>query len=332
MTWKDRCCDSASQVSLKADRSTRHQPPSHYKYNIQTNTLTTYPKHHTISHHTLTTMSPQPDPNFLPSKAPSGAKYHKFDFTTSNPPLPEFKNRFAAVIDNILTEEECNELIRLAEASTVTPQSPTPVWERAMINVGNGKQKLATDTRNCGRIIWDTPELADKLLNRLMPFLREFGIDRLENRPLVTGLAGRNKTYGLTRLNERLRFLRYEGGEYFRPHWDASYTTPDRKEKSFFTVHLYLNGDGEQDLKELRREQARVERGEGDVNLDVGGKLLGGATSFLPRFEEKERHLRVFPKAGSVLVFQHNDLLHAGDSVFRGTKLTMRTDIMYEEL
>ncbi|KAE8133921.1 hypothetical protein BDV38DRAFT_257105 [Aspergillus pseudotamarii] len=276
-------------------------------------------------------MDPQLNPNFLPWKAPPGAKCKKIDFATSDPPLPEFKNRFAVVIDNILTEEECDELIRLAEASTLTPQSTTPVWERAMINVGGGRQRLATDTRNCGRIIWDSPELADKLLNRLMPFLKELEIDRLENRPLVTGLAGRNKTYGLTRLNERLRFLKYEGGEYFKPHWDAFYTTPDRKEKSYYTVHLYLNGDGEQDLKELMREQIRVEE-KGDVNLDVGGKLLGGATSFLPRYEEKERQLRVFPKTGSVLVFQQNDLLHGGDSVFRGTKYTLRTDIMYQQL
>ncbi|KAE8158973.1 oxidoreductase domain-containing protein [Aspergillus tamarii] len=274
-------------------------------------------------------MGPQPDPNFLSPLAPPGAKCNQIDFATSDPPLPEYKNRFAVVIDNILTEEECSELIRLAEASSLTPQSTTPVWERAMINVGGGRQRLATDTRNCGRIIWDTPELADKLLNRLMPFLKELEIDRLENRPLVTGLAGRNKTYELTRLNERLRFLKYEGGEYFKPHWDAFYTTPDQKEKSYYTVHLYLNGDGEQDLKELR-EQTRLEKG--NVNLDVGGKLLGGATSFLPRYEEKERQLRVFPKTGSVLVFQQNDLLHGGDSVFRGTKYTMRTDIMYQQL
>ncbi|KAE8349306.1 hypothetical protein BDV28DRAFT_141517 [Aspergillus coremiiformis] len=277
-------------------------------------------------------MSPQANPNFLPPQAPAGVKWHQIDFATSNPQLPEYKNLFAVVIDNALTPEECNELIRLAEASTLTPESPTPVWERAMINVGNGKQALATDTRNCSRIIYDSFELAEKLLNRLMPILREAGIDRLENRPLVTGLAGRNKTYGLTRLNERLRFLKYEGGEYFKPHWDANYTTPDRKEKSYYTVHLYLNGDGEQDLRELKREQKRLEMGGGDANLDLAGKLLGGATSFMPRYEETERHLRVFPKAGSILVFQQNNLLHGGDSVFRGRKYTMRTDIMYQQL
>ncbi|KAF5860768.1 hypothetical protein ETB97_001050 [Aspergillus alliaceus] len=277
-------------------------------------------------------MNPNENSTFLPPQAPTGAKWQKIDFATSSPRLPEYSNLFAAVIDDLLTEEECNELIRLAEASTFTPDSTTPVWERAMINIGNGKQALATDTRNCGRIIYDAPELAEKLLNRLRPFLQEMRIVWVEDKPLVTGLAGRYKTYGMTRLNERLRFLKYEGGEYFKPHWDGQYTTPDRKEGSFYTVQLYLNGDGEQDLKELEREEKKVEMGQGDVNLDVGGKLLGGATSFIPRYEEKERQLRVFPKTGSVLVFQQNNLLHSGDSVFRGTKYTLRTDIMYELL
>ncbi|KAB8239635.1 uncharacterized protein BDW43DRAFT_258737 [Aspergillus alliaceus] len=277
-------------------------------------------------------MNPNENSTFLPPQAPTGAKWQKIDFATSSPRLPEYSNLFAAVIDDLLTEEECNELIRLAEASTFTPDSTTPVWERAMINIGNGKQALATDTRNCGRIIYDAPELAEKLLNRLRPFLQEMRIVRVEDKPLVTGLAGRYKTYGMTRLNERLRFLKYEGGEHFKPHWDGQYTTPDRKEGSFYTVQFYLNGDGEQDLKELEREEKKVEMGQGDVNLDVGGKLLGGATSFIPRYEEKERQLRVFPKTGSVLVFQQNNLLHSGDSVFRGTKYTLRTDIMYELL
>ncbi|KAE8145099.1 hypothetical protein BDV25DRAFT_77249 [Aspergillus avenaceus] len=268
--------------------------------------------------------------NFLPAQAPPNAKVHFIDFPTTTPPIPEYKNLFAAVIDDLLTQQECDELIRLAEASTVTPNSPTPTWERAMINIGNGKQALATDTRNCGRIIYDAPEIADKLLQRLMPFLQKFEIDCLNNRTLVTGLVGRNKTYRLTRLNERLRFLKYEGGEYFRPHWDASYTTPDRSEKSFFTVHLYLNGEGEQDLEELKKASDSVASGDADgVNLDVGGKLLGGATSFIPRYEEQERQARVFPRVGSALVFQHENLLHSGDPVVRGTKFTLRTDVMY---
>ena len=291
--------------------------------------------------------------DFLPPQAPSNASIHRIDFATSTPPLPVYSGLFAAVIDNFLTEAECRELLRRAEATTVPngngngngngndhdhgngTNTSTPTWERATINIGNGKQALATDTRNCGRIIVDTPDLAARLLQRLRPFLHELGVDRIADQPRITGLAGRGKTYHVARINERLRFLKYEGGEYFHPHGDAAYVVPGEageEERSLITIHVYLNGEGEQDLEELRREKRAV-GGMGEGNHDVDGKLLGGATSFMDirRFEKEDEHVRVFPRTGSVLVFQQRDLLHGGDPVLRGTKYTMRTDIMYRQ-
>lgn len=210
---------------------------------------------------------------------------------------------------------------------------------------------MSVDTRKSGRIILDSPELAQRLLSRMLPYLREFGIEHIRNQPLVTGLgpARRLETWSLSRLNERLRFLRYEGGDYFRPHWDGCYVTPDGREKSLFTIHLYLNGDGEQNLEELMGEIERVSKGDGlfgvdgDSEVDAGEEekiksvsgantehetLLGGATSFTDSYKATEA-VRVFPKTGSVLIFQQRNLLHGGDDVFRGVKYTVRTDIMY---
>jgi hypothetical protein len=42
-------------------------------------------------------------------------------------------------------------------------------------------------------------------------------IKRLENMPHVTGNA-RKGAWRMTRLNERMRFLKYVGGEYFKTH------------------------------------------------------------------------------------------------------------------
>lgn len=184
-------------------------------------------------------------------------------------------------------------------------------------------------------MILDSGELAGRLFSRLRPLLEQYGLGRIENNLRVTGLRGRGKVYELTRLNERLRFLKYVGGEYFRPHWDGMYTDPGSGECSLYTIQLYLNGDGEQDLGELQREMGREKEKAGEnekekwTNADVNAKLLGGATSFIPRFEEAETQVRVFPKTGSVLVFQQSDLLHGGDPVVRGSKFTVRTDVMY---
>jgi hypothetical protein len=276
----------------------------------------------------------------------------------TTPPIPAFKGYFAAIVDNFMTEAECKELLRLAEASTISDDTTSAAtWERAMVNAGNGHQVMSVDTRKSGRIIWDSPDMASRLLHRLMPFLRECGIVEIDSQPLITGLgpAKRGEVYQLSGLNERIRFLRYEGGDYFRPHWDGCYVTPDGSQRSFYTVHLYLNGEGEQNMEELRPliEAAEKKNGmfvqDGEVDLmEVGQdaveelgycrnnssasneKLLGGATSFTDGFSAREA-VRVFPKTGSVLIFQQRNLFHAGDDVFRGVKYTVRTDVMYRK-
>ena len=83
---------------------------------------------------------------------------------------------------------------------------------------------------------------------------------------------------------------------------DGSYVTPDGEEISFYTLHLYLNEN-------------------------LGG---GGATTFHSDYLDRE--FDVEPKPGRVLIFQHRGLLHSGADVTRGTKYTMRTDLMYKKV
>ena len=96
----------------------------------------------------------------------------------------------------------------------------------------------------------------------------------------------------MTRLNERMRFLKYGEGQYFRLHFDGSFRVPGGDEGSLYTLHLYLNRVGD-DSKE--------------------GKLEGGATTF--HSDDESQDLDVEPKAGRVLIFQHRGLLHSGADV-----------------
>ena len=86
-------------------------------------------------------------------------------------------------------------------------------------------------------------------------------------------------------------------------HCDGCYETPDGTERSYFTLHLYLN--------------------------DAEGQLQGGATSFYDY--NMTRKIDVMTKSGRVLIFQHRNLLHSGDDVVKGVKYTLRTDIMYKK-
>jgi hypothetical protein len=87
------------------------------------------------------------------------------------------------------------------------------------------------------------------------------------------------------------------------------YETEDKTEKSYFTLHLYLNDGNHQ---------------------PSGEQLKGGATTFWSM--NMKTRLDVQPRMGSVLIFQQRSLLHAGEDVARGMKLTMRTDIMYSRV
>lgn len=144
---------------------------------------------------------------FLDGPAPS-LTIEKIDFVDKG--ISEYQDHWAVVLDGVLSQEECNTLLSIAEATTEGQ------WERAMVNIGGGFQALYEDTRKCGRIIYDSPELASKIWARIDRAVPE--ISRLHDWELVTGLGPwkRGETWKMTRLNERLRFLKYVGGEYFK--------------------------------------------------------------------------------------------------------------------
>ncbi|EAT78503.2 hypothetical protein SNOG_14266 [Parastagonospora nodorum SN15] len=149
--------------------------------------------------------------------------------------LHEYDGQWAVILDGVLSEEECEQLVAAAEATTHGE------WARALINIGGGMQAMYEDTRKCGRIIWDTKEIMAKLWARIEGSVPE--IHSLYKQADITGNgpAKRNEVWKVTRLNERARFLKYVGGEYFKAHCDGCYETPDGEERSYFTLHLYLN-------------------------------------------------------------------------------------------
>jgi hypothetical protein len=153
---------------------------------------------------------------FLSGPAPN-PEMKRIDFKKEG--LPEYADCYAVIIDNILTPTECEQFVAAAESHA------SGQWERAMINVGAGKQVMYVESRKCGRIIWDSPEIAAKVWARVAPLVPE--VEKLVNWPKVTGggPAKRREVWRATRCNERMRVLKYGAGEYF-------------KRTSFFLIHL----------------------------------------------------------------------------------------------
>ena len=225
----------------------------------------------------------------------------KVDFTALD--LPEYAFHYAILIDNAFSASECQQLLTLVESST------DGVWERAMVNVGNNSQQMMSDIRNCDRIIWDSAPVVSRIWARVRPHVEaDIGLVRDNARVTGWGPVKRKEVAVATRLNERMRFLKYGPGEFFREHQDGQYRTPDNSEFSLYTLHLYLN--------------------ENDPRS--GNRLVGGATTFFdPRFEGREASIE--PRTGRVLVFQHRGLVHSGEEVVGGLKMTMRTDVMFRK-
>lgn len=108
-------------------------------------------------------------------------------------------------------------------------------------------------------------------------------------------------------LNERLSFLRYGPGHFFKGHMDGQLELPDGR-KSRVTIQIYLNGSNSDDVE-------------------------GGTTRFWdPYFHDRQKYLDVEPKIGRALIFQQRGLLHSGEMIQQGLKYTMRTDFMFEQL
>lgn len=139
-----------------------------------------------------------------------GPTIEKRDIDFKKTDLPENDGLYATILDNVFTASECDMFVRAAEARTGGE------WEQAMINIGGGKQALFTDARDCGRIIWDDCELVEKMWLRIAKVVPEIGVLKDQVKVMGWGPVKRKETWHMSRLNERMRFLKYGAGQYFR--------------------------------------------------------------------------------------------------------------------
>jgi predicted 2-oxoglutarate/Fe(II)-dependent dioxygenase YbiX len=166
------------------------------------------------------------------------------------------------VIPNLLTEEECQ---RQIDASERNGYLDAPVTTAA-------GPKMLPEIRNNTRYMVDFPDLSAALWLRIQPYAME-----------VPG-------WEAIGLNERLRYYRYDRGQYFAPHCDGAFVR-NSNERSMVTVLIYLNED-----------------------FEGGETIVEG--------------IPVVPRTGQALLFFH-PVLHEGATILRGRKYVLRTDILY---
>lgn len=107
-----------------------------------------------------------------------------------------------------------------------------------------------------------------------------------------------NQEYVIDSLNERFRICKYEKNQYFKIHQDGEYWKNENLQ-SKLTFMIYLND-----------------------------QFKGGDTNF---FENNEIILKVHPKMGSLIIFEHS-LWHEGQILKEGKKYILRSDILYKRV
>ncbi|CAE6406106.1 unnamed protein product [Rhizoctonia solani] len=248
---------------------------------------------------------PQRDPGNPDTPPPVVA--HRLDFVKLG--LPEYEHKFAMVIDNLFTPEECTRFVAKVESEKE--------WETAAINVAANAQVVDTSYRNSSRILYDAEELANEIYEKLKPYLKDIEHMDHSNLHKYSLKKPTEPPAQLVGLNERLRFLKYGPGQFFRRHCDGVYSSPDGKQISYYTLQLYLNGSAD----ELKGGATRFWK-TGSVDGPDRRKAQPGIP--LRKFVD------VDPRVGRALIFEQRGMVHSGEDVKKGTKLTVRTDLMFE--
>ena len=126
-------------------------------------------------------------------------------------------NDKAFTISNVLTAEECQHYIDLTEQMG---------YAEAPVTTSRGP-KMMPDFRNNERVMYDTPEIAEELWQKIKTCIP---------------VNYRNTSKQAVGLNERLRFYKYHPGQEFKEHMDGRYRR-NQYESSLLTLLIYLNGD-----------------------------------------------------------------------------------------
>ena len=181
--------------------------------------------------------------------------------------------------------------------------SPDECAEFILASEGRGFRSAESDYppsyRNNDRQVIDDDEVAKRLHARLREKATQAGLEAC--------IVGDETAWHLVGLNERIRFCRYRPGQQFRIHQDGvHHRGADCRSRLTFMIYL---SDG-----------ATFEGG--DTLFYASAQALDASGS------AAEVIARLRPRVGSLIVFDHA-IWHAGDTLTRGMKYILRSDLLY---
>lgn len=201
----------------------------------------------------------------------------------------------AFVLDNVLTEEECQSLIDHAGGLWT-------FWE-------NDPSRPRISFRNAHTIEVTHDQLAERIWQRISDFVRP-EVQLSEDDPrFEIDIQGTWKPYAV---NPKLLLSRYLEGGHFSPHTDGT-TVIDFNRRTFYSCVLFLNSSAWGGHTRLYADEQMGK----ELQKDDAGRLTGDPSLILSE---------VAPKPGRMLCFYHR-LMHEG--VPAAEKYIIRSDILY---
>ena len=200
------------------------------------------------------------------------------------------------LIENVLSPAECQQLIEKSKPYYQT------LADEFLLNERHANRVLSFDER-----------LATTLYDRIETFIQQD--DKLVDiEPCGFGTAGTWLPY---QVNNCFRYNQYVGPSIgFRPHRDATYIQ-NEDHRSILTILIYLNDNYHSGQTIFLKSHTKRQKGQ-----TVPDELVGGY---------HERYVYQ-PKAGSVLIFNHN-LIHLGNEIFESDiKYVIRSDLIFRRV
>jgi hypothetical protein len=108
------------------------------------------------------------DSHALKDDARASSRVERQDIDWAKTDIPEYAGAYAVVLDNVLAPAECAELVREAQARAASASgngtgTGGDAWHGALLN----GDVLDLATRKCLRIIWDSPQVVERLWRRI---------------------------------------------------------------------------------------------------------------------------------------------------------------------
>jgi len=128
-----------------------------------------------------------------------------------------YGNKYVQTIENVFSKKECEDLIKISNNKGY--QSASLYTDK------DGIEHSFLDKRKSFRCIIDDLDFADKLFHKIYKFIPHT-----------------YKNMKLHSINYRLRFLKYNSGDFFKRHSDGNYIS-ENGSMSQITILIYLNDD-----------------------------------------------------------------------------------------